>query len=104
MYKLKYLPLAQKDLWDITSYIADNLKAPKAAIDFVDTLDNSISRLQQFPYSCKLYQSQESLEAEYRLLSVKNYLVFYIVTENEVEIHRIVYAKMNLEKLVKRTI
>lgn len=103
MYKLKYLPLAQKDLWDITSYITDNLKAPKAAMDFVDTLDNSISRLQQFPYSCKLYQPQESLEAEYRLLSVKNYLIFYIVTENEVEIHRIVYAKMNLEKLIKMT-
>jgi addiction module RelE/StbE family toxin len=104
MYKLKYLPLAQKDLWNITSYIADNLKAPKAAMDFVNTLDNSISRLQQFPYSCKLYQPQESLEAEYRLLSVKNYLVFYIVTENEVEIHRIVYAKMNLEKLIKMTL
>lgn len=103
MYKLKYLPLAQKDLWNITSYIADNLKAPKAAMDFVNTLDNSISRLQQFPYSCKLYQPQESLEAEHRLLSVKNYLVFYIVTENEVEIHRIVYAKMNLEKLIKMT-
>ena len=104
MYKLKYLPLAQKDLWNITSYIADNLKAPEAAMDFVNTLDNSISRLQQFPYSCKLYQPQESLEAEYRLLSVKNYLVFYIVTENEVEIHRIVYAKMNLEKLIKMTL
>ena len=104
MYELKYLPLAQKDLWDITSYIADNLKAPKAAMDFVDTLDNSISRLQQFPYSCKLYRPQESLEAEYRLLSVKNYLVFYVVTENEVEIHRIVYAKMNLEKLIKMTL
>jgi plasmid stabilization system protein ParE len=88
----------------VECHIADNLKTPKAAIDFVDSLDNSISRLQQFPYSCKLYQSQESLEAEYRLLSVKNYLVFYIVTENEVEIHRIVYAKMNLEKLVKRTL
>ena len=104
MYKLKYLPLAQKDLWDITSYIANKLKAPKAAMDFVDTLDNSISRLQQFPYSCKLYQPQEPLEVEYRLLSVKNYLVFYVVTENEVEIHRIVYAKMNLEKLIKRTL
>lgn len=104
MYKLKYLPLAQKDLWDITRYIADNLKAPKAAMDFVDTLDNSISRLQQFPYSCKLYQLQESLEVEYRLLSVKNYLVFYVVVENEVEIHRIVYAKMNLKKLIKTTL
>ncbi|MHB1652711.1 MAG: type II toxin-antitoxin system RelE/ParE family toxin [Desulfitobacteriaceae bacterium] len=101
MCKLKYLPLAQKDLRDITSYIADNLKAPKAALDLVDTLDNSISRLQQFPYSCKVYQAIEALEAEYRMLSVKNYLVFYVVIEHQVEIHRIVYAKMNLEKLIK---
>jgi len=100
-HKLKYLPLAQKDLRDITSYIADNLKVPKAAMNFVDVLDSSISRLQQFPYSCKLYQPKESLEAEYRILSVKNYLVFYVVTEHEVEIHRIIYAKMNLEKLIK---
>ena len=39
MHKLKYLPLAQKDLRNIISYIADKLKAPKAAIDLVDTLD-----------------------------------------------------------------
>jgi toxin ParE1/3/4 len=102
MYKLKYLPLAQKDLRDITSYIADILKAPKAAMDLVDTLDNSIYRLQQFPHSCKVYQPIEPFEAEYRLLPVKNYLVFYIVTEHEVEIHRIIYAKMNIENLIKK--
>ncbi|MFC4766615.1 type II toxin-antitoxin system RelE/ParE family toxin [Effusibacillus consociatus] len=78
MHKLKYLPLAQKDLRDITDYIADTLKAPKAAMDLVDALDNSISRLQQFPYSCRVYQPIQSLEAEYRMLPVKNYLVFYI--------------------------
>lgn len=101
MHKLKYLPLAQKDLRNITSYIADYLKAPKAAMDLVDVLDNSISRLQQFPYSCKVYQAIEPLEAEYRMLPVKNYLVFYVVTEHDLEIHRIIYAKMNLEKLIK---
>ncbi|OLN32593.1 hypothetical protein DSOL_1631 [Desulfosporosinus metallidurans] len=98
---MNYLPLAQKDLRNITSYIADYLKAPKAAMDLVDVLDSSISRLQQFPYSCKVYQAIEPLEPEYRMLPVKNYLVFYVVTEHDVEIHRIIYAKMNLEKLIK---
>lgn len=101
MYKLKYLPLALKDLRDITSYISDTLKAPKAAMDLIDELDRSISRLQQFPYSCRVYQPVLSLEAEYRMLPVKNYLVFYVVNENKVEIHRIVYAKMNLEMFIK---
>lgn len=101
MFKLNYLPLAQKDLRDITSYIADNLKAPKAAMDLVDALDSSIRRLQQFPYSCKLYQPIKPLEAEYRILPVKNYFVFYVVTEYEVEIHRIVYAKMDIKNLLR---
>ena len=38
----------------------------------------------------------EPLESEYRMLPVKNYIVFYVVTEHEVEIHRIIYAKMNI--------
>lgn len=101
MYKIRYLPIAQKDLLDITVYILENLKSPKAAMDFIDTLDKSILRLKLYPYSCKLYQPQEPLETEYRFLPVKNYLVFFVVIENIVEIHRVVYAKMNLEKLIK---
>jgi len=101
MLKLKYLPLALKDLRNIISYIVDHLKAPKAAMDLVDTLDNSILRLQQFPFSCRLYQAMGPLDIEYRMLSVKNYLVFYVVTELEVEIHRIIYSKMNLVSAVK---
>lgn len=101
MHKIKFLSLAVKDLKDITDYITDTLKAPKAAMDLVDALDHSISRLQQFPYSSKVYQPVKSLETEYRMLPVKNYLVFYVATEGEVEIHRIIYAKMNLEKIIK---
>lgn len=101
MLKIKYLPLAQKDLRNIIRYISDDLKAPKAAIDLIDAFDKSILRLQHFPYSYKVYQPIESLETEYRMLPVKNYMVFYVVTEDAVEIHRIIYARMNLEKLIK---
>lgn len=101
MYEIRYLPLARKDLTDIASYIADHLKAPKAAMDLLNALEESISRLGHFPYSCRVYQPIKALEAEYRLLPVKNYAVFYVVKEQAVEIHRIVYAKMDLTKLIK---
>lgn len=101
MYKLRYLPLAQKDLRDIISYIADTLKSPMAAMDLVDELDNSILRLIQFPYCCKVYQPVEPLEAEYRILRVKNYMVFYVVSEQEVEIHRIIYAKTDITNIIR---
>ena len=101
MYKIKYLPLAKNDLSNIVDYIIDILKAPKAALDLVDAFESSISRLAKFPYSCRVYRPIQQLDAEYRILSVKNYIVFYLVTEHEVEIHRIVYAKVNLEKQIK---
>ncbi len=102
MHKLKYLPLAVTDLDGIISYIADTLKAPQAAMDLLDTFDNSISRLQQFPYSCKIYQAEEPIETEYRMLSVKNYLVFYVVMEHTIEIHRIIYAGMDYGKIMDK--
>lgn len=101
MYEIRYLPLAREDLADIITYIADHLKAPKAAMDLLNAFDESISRLEQFPYLCKVYQPIKELENEYRLLPVKNYAVFYVVKEKVVEIHRVVYAKMDLTKIIK---
>lgn len=100
MYKLKYLPLAQQDLINIVSYISDILNNHEAALKLVNSLDNSISRLIDFPYSCKMYKSDESFNEEYRILPVKNYLVFYVVKGNEIEIHRILYSKINIDKLI----
>jgi len=102
-YEIRYLPLASRDLSNIISYIADELKTPKVAIDLIDALDISISRLVQFPYSCRvyLYQFEKPLDNEYRVLPVKNYLVFYVVEEQVVEIHRVIYAKMDLSKVIK---
>ncbi|MHB8171584.1 MAG: type II toxin-antitoxin system RelE/ParE family toxin [Thermincolia bacterium] len=101
MYEIRYLPLARKDLADIATYLAEHLKAPKAAMDLLNALDESISRLEQFPYSYKVFMPIKGLENEYRLLPVKNYAVLYMVKEQVVEIHRVVYAKMDLAKVIK---
>jgi|SRR5690554_5884475 len=101
MYEIIYLPIAKKDLADIVTYIANYLNAPQAAMNIIKTLDQSISKLGNFPYSHKVYQSYEALENEYRLLPIKNYAVFYVIKEEVVEIHRVIYAKMDLLKIIK---
>lgn len=101
MYRIRYLPTALQNLEDITDYIIDFLKAPMATMDLLDALDNSISRLRQFPYSGKTYQPIQVIDTEYRMLLVKKYYVFYTVVNDDVEIHRIIYASMNLEKIMK---
>lgn len=100
MFKLSYLPLANRDIADAVNYIADELLAPKAALDLLDALDKSISRLKDFPYSCRVYQPVKPLEQEYRIMPVKNYAVFYTVDEQKklVEITRVIYAKRDLDK------
>lgn len=100
MYKLSYLSVADGDIADAVNYIADTLLAPKAALGLFDVLDASISLLKDFPYSGRVYQSVKPLDYEYRILNVKNYAVFYTVYEQEkiVEIHRVIYAKRDLEK------
>lgn len=101
MYKLRYLSVALEDLRNIADYITSTLKAPKAAMDLLDAFDESISRLEQFPFSCKVYPPSKELENEYRILPVKNYLVFYVVKEQVVEIHRILFAKMDITKQLR---
>ena len=100
MYKLSYLPVANHDIVDAVQYIAETLVAPKAALNLLDALDESISRLKDFPYSCRVYQPLEPLEHEYRILNINNYTVFYTVNEQKkhVEIYRVIYAKRDLDK------
>lgn len=100
MYRLSYLPIANRDITYTVNYIAETLAAPKAALDLLEALDESISRLKDFPYSCRVYQPLKPLEQEYRILTFKNYAVFYTVNEQDklVEIYRLIYAKRDLDK------
>lgn len=88
MYKIEYLPIALADLNGIIDYLSITLCNKKAALDFLDALDHSISKLESFPYAYKIYQTQSLTKSEYRVLPVNNYLVFYVILDNTVEIRR----------------
>lgn len=99
-YEITYLPTARKDVFDLMLYIADQLHAPDSALRIVDAIDESVERLATFPYAYPTYRTIKPLATEYRMLPVENYNVFYTVLEDEkaVEIHRVLYAKMDVTK------
>ena len=99
-YKIVYLPLARNDLHDIVLYLSETLKAPQAANDFLDALDHSVSLLSQFPFSHQVYQPLYALEDTYRSVRVKNYLVFYVVYDDIVEIRRVVYVRRDIASVI----
>ena len=97
-YEIKYIDAALKDLEGITDYITNTLHASQAALDFIDEPDKTVEHLKQFPYAYKLYSCDRPLLLEYRVLPIKNYLLFYVVMENTVEIHRVIYSKRDNRK------
>ncbi len=99
-YNVEYLPLAVIDLQEISDYITSELKAPLAALNLLANLEESISNLEIFPFCGLRYKGNRMLEYDYRMLSVENYIVFYVVFEDSVEIHRVIYGKRKLDNLL----
>jgi addiction module RelE/StbE family toxin len=102
VFELYYLPSFKRDLAAIAGYITKKLQAPKAALDLIDSVEAAVLQLRDSPFAHRLYQPLIPIDAEYRILPVKNYLVFYIVLEdkNTVELHRIIYKRRDLPQLV----
>ena len=97
-YDVVLLPIAEDDLLDITTYISEKLHAPQAAEAFVLELDKLIEQLERHPFSYELYRAERPLEYEIRRAPVKNYVVFYAVIEDMVEIHRILYGYRDMSQ------
>jgi addiction module RelE/StbE family toxin len=98
-YEVVLLPIADDDLFDIVTYISKTLHAPKAAESFMAELDKLVEQLRSFPYSHELYQDVGNLQYEVRRAVVKNYIVFYVVADKTVEIHRILYGRRDMKQV-----
>ncbi len=97
-FRIKIFPLAQKDLHEIVDYI--NTLSPQAAINYYDLLVEKIGGIADMPERCPLAKDIQLRLRGYRTLHVKNYIVFYVVKGDIVEIRRILYARRQYEKLL----
>ena len=82
-YKLVLLPEAQKDIRDIVIYIASNLAAPQAALEFQSKLEERIQSLNYQPKRFNTVDEQPWKDAGIRKTRVKNYYIYYLVDDND---------------------
>lgn len=94
-YKLRYLPLFRQDLSEILSYITFTLQNPAAAEELLNSVEAAILERSTCAEAFEVYQSKKKRANLYYRIYVKNYTVFYIVTDGVMEIHRILYNKRN---------
>jgi len=97
-YRLLLFPSAKQDLQDIVDYV--NGLSPDAALNLYDEIVEGIGSLSQMPERSPLIKSPVLRAKGYRALIVHNYLVFYVVNGNQVEIRRILYGRRQYEFLL----
>lgn len=96
MYKVVYLPTARKQVL----YIVTELSAPEAAERFLEEVEEQIGKLSAYPYRHSVYPAPYAMKNEIRFFPVRNYLVFYVVQEDQqtVEIWRFLHQRQNVTK------
>ncbi len=86
-YQIHITATALRDIERAADYIEYNLKNPDAAEDLLDEVESKINSLQDNP---ERFQIVDDPVLEYwgiRFISVGNYLAFYVVFNNEKQVH-----------------
>ena len=94
IYKLVILPEAQKDIRGIVLYIARELGAPQAALNFQAECEKEINTLTEKPKRIKTVNEQPWKDAGIRKIRVKNYYIYFLVDDDEmaVKLNAVIYV------------
>lgn len=99
-YVLDIAPLAAIDLEEAFRYISEELQNPDAAFALINEIDKALDKVCLFPESFPLIQNKYVKDKTVRKLPVKNYIVFYKVHENTVQVVRVIYGMRNYEDIL----
>lgn len=95
MRKVVMLPVAAQDLADIVEYLAQFYES--TALRQYDRIVEKIKELPRFPEKYEAYSAGQYRLA-YRRMPVDSYLVFYVVLEDTIEIHRILHGSRDIKR------
>ena len=96
-YKVIYLPLFYKDLESIVDYIAYNLSNISAAQNLLNEIQTAIETRAISPTSYEKYYSNKKRKNTYYRIYVKNYVVYYVVIDDVMEVRRLMYGARDID-------
>ena len=91
---------AKADLISIYQYIAYDMQSPQTAEGQLFRLEKAIASLDQMPERYRVYEHDKWKERNLKIMSVNNYLVFYIPSQEEmtVTVMRIMYGGRDVDR------
>lgn len=96
-YTVIYHESSKKDLKEIRHYWENVLQT--SADEFMTEVYCKTKALENFPFAHHQPNDEYLRQKGYRIIPVRNYYIFYVVQGSEIQIHRILYNKMDFSKL-----
>ncbi len=94
-YNIEYSKESKEDLIRIKQYIKYNLQEPEIANKLISNIKKSIKTLKDNPEIYTIIDDDMIRKLEIRKLIVDNYIVFYRIKDDSIEIVRIMYGRRN---------
>ena len=104
IYALHITQTAERDLNSAVNYIEHVLLNPQAADDLLNETEIKLSSLTNFPEKFSLVDDPVLKAWGIRFVSIKNYLAFYVVSEQEQTVYfvRFLYSKRDWVSILKK--
>lgn len=102
-YQLRYLPLFEQDLISTANYITNVLKNEDAALRLIDDVETAILERLNNPVAFEPYRSAKKRDYPYYRIYVRNYVIYYVVIGDVMEVRRLMYGARDTDRL-NRTI
>ena len=99
LYKALIFPAAEQDLLDIKEYFESKLYISPDSL--FQKVYNQIDLIERNPFMYPLVKDTLLSSLGYHIIPIDNYLLFYVVNENTIEIHRFLFGKRNYLSILK---
>ncbi len=97
-YRIRYLPLFEQDLVQAVSYITNVLKNPDAAEKLANDVEAAILERLHNPLAFEPYPSVKKRKYPYYRIYVRNYVVYYVVMGDIMEVRRFLYGARDIDR------
>ncbi|MHC6204293.1 type II toxin-antitoxin system RelE/ParE family toxin [Breznakiellaceae bacterium SP9] len=101
MYKLVFGETFKEDVKSSVNYIKQTLQAPIAAERLKNEIKKAYKTIRDTPFIYPIVPNEYLASLGFRFTMVKNYMMFYIVEEKQINIVRFLYGHRDWMNILK---
>ena len=102
-YTVQLTDQAKTDLRGIYEYIALTLLEPETAKNLTRRIISGLHSLKEMPNRYPVYQDEPWRSRGLRRINIENFSSFYLVTEDSVQVIRIMYKRRDISNILKES-